>query len=288
VRDNKRRFRSRQKEYVADLERSVREYQRKGVQATKEVQIAAQRVARENVLLRQLLRYQGIDNNVVDSWIQKDDDRVNETGSTDCANSQQERHTQLELHQSVRVSVLLKSCSSTHHEIQDEREEVSTNDKIGGKLPEYQPFTPKEEEMAGQYLPSPNCLSSRKCRQTSPVIANISSPSFLTQPVIASIAEVSSVPRPAPCKLMTQLAANPSADITQVPIELDQIDKPGQADGVECSRAYEMLMQFATTEENLDAIALALENGCVANRGPGGGCKMKNTYIMKALDDIQD
>jgi hypothetical protein len=74
IRDNKRRFRLRRKEYVADLERSLRELRQQGVQATREVQLSARKVARENVLLRQLLRSHGADENVVDEWIQGHED----------------------------------------------------------------------------------------------------------------------------------------------------------------------------------------------------------------------
>jgi hypothetical protein len=48
-----------------------------------------------------------------------------------------------------------------------------------------------------------------------------------------------------------------------------------------------MLMQFATTEDKLDTVAHALENGCVANNGPGGGCKVPNKVVWEMLDDIQ-
>jgi hypothetical protein len=82
LRDNKRRFRSRRKEYVADLERSLRELRQQGVQATKEVQLSARRVAQENVLLRDLLRQQGVDDNVVDSWIQRHNSNANNVNET--------------------------------------------------------------------------------------------------------------------------------------------------------------------------------------------------------------
>ena len=49
-----------------------------------------------------------------------------------------------------------------------------------------------------------------------------------------------------------------------------------------------MLMQFATTEAKLDTIAHALESGCVPNKGPGGGCKVRNEVVWKALDDVQN
>jgi hypothetical protein len=61
-----------------------------------------------------------------------------------------------------------------------------------------------------------------------------------------------------------------------------------EADGVQCSRAYQMPMRFAMTEEELNTIALVLESMCSANRGLGGGCKVQNRVMWKTLDDIQN
>ena len=55
-------------------------------------------------------------------------------------------------------------------------------------------------------------------------------------------------------------------------------------DGVPCSRAYKMLIDYATTESKLDAVTHALEEGCVPNAG--GGSKVKSKTMIKALDDI--
>jgi hypothetical protein len=63
--------------------------------------------------------------------------------------------------------------------------------------------------------------------------------------------------------------------------------KEADDDGVECSRARDMLMRFATTEEKLDVVASALEEGCVRNRS-GGGCHVKNGALWKTLDRICD
>ncbi len=73
VRENKRRSRARQKEYIADLEQRLRRVQEHGVQATKEVQLAAQSVLKENIRLRQLLRHQGVDEYTISSWAKGDD-----------------------------------------------------------------------------------------------------------------------------------------------------------------------------------------------------------------------
>jgi hypothetical protein len=86
---------------------------------------------------------------------------------------------------------------------------------------------------------------------------------------------------------MTRLAANPQADLTQIPLPNKETDANGHNeldDGVGCSKAYQILIQYATTEEKLETVAFALERGCV--KGPGGGCKVQNETMWKALDEL--
>jgi hypothetical protein len=45
-------------------------------------------------------------------------------------------------------------------------------------------------------------------------------------------------------------------------------------------------MQFGTTEEKLDKISQALEEGCRVNKGPNCGCRVRNEIIWKAIDDL--
>jgi hypothetical protein len=92
-----------------------------------------------------------------------------------------------------------------------------------------------------------------------------------------------SSPKLAPCKLMSRLAENPGADLTQIGVPKLQVEENG-ADGMECSKAYKMLIQFATTEEKLDIISQALESGC--KKGPKGGCKVQNVAILNAIDKV--
>jgi hypothetical protein len=99
--------------------------------------------------------------------------------------------------------------------------------------------------------------------------------------------EVSPTPRrSAPCKLISRLAEDPNTDITQILVADQETDQPAPIDGVECSKAYRMLMQFGTTEEKLDKISQALEEGCTVNEGPYGGCRVRNTIIWRAIDDL--
>ncbi len=91
-----------------------------------------------------------------------------------------------------------------------------------------------------------------------------------------------------PCKLVTRLAENPAADITQVPVPPSSVDSLQDAachgGDVECRKAYEMLMRYATSEEKIDYIAQELESGCTANGK--GGCAVKSKVVWKALDDM--
>jgi hypothetical protein len=89
---------------------------------------------------------------------------------------------------------------------------------------------------------------------------------------------------PAPCKLLTLLAGNPNADITQLP-EVTNVESYDGVEGVECSRAREMLMRHATTEEKIDEVARGLEKGCVRNKR-GGGCHVKNDVVLRLLDHV--
>lgn len=91
-----------------------------------------------------------------------------------------------------------------------------------------------------------------------------------------------------PCKLLTHLAANPRADITQMVTAPDaELQKCSKVDGgVPCSRAYRMLMHYATTESKLDYVAQVLEEGCVPHSDSSGGCSVKNTTIWQALDQL--
>lgn len=69
LRENKRNHRQRQKEYIGDLERRLQEGRKRDVQATQEVQTAAQRVVLENKALRELLHHYGIRDDAIDRWL---------------------------------------------------------------------------------------------------------------------------------------------------------------------------------------------------------------------------
>lgn len=106
-----------------------------------------------------------------------------------------------------------------------------------------------------------------------------------SEPMRPQFAESLSVTPLAPCNLISHLGANPSADITQIPILAKGTNDLDEREGVECSRAYQMLMPYGTTVAKLDNIALTLETGCRKNSS--GGCSIRKDYMYKALDELQ-
>ena len=60
VRDNQRRSRARRKEYLQATKQRLQDFERAGVAASAEIQVAARKVVEENVLLRSLLRLHGV------------------------------------------------------------------------------------------------------------------------------------------------------------------------------------------------------------------------------------
>lgn len=90
---------------------------------------------------------------------------------------------------------------------------------------------------------------------------------------------------PAPCKLLARFAANPSSDVTQILAGSETGSKLDGADGAfPCESAYKLLMQYATSEEKLEALSRTLEGGCIPNSD--GGCQVKNETVSQALLDI--
>ncbi|KAM0429178.1 hypothetical protein ACHAQK_011223 [Fusarium lateritium] len=70
IRDNQRRSRARHKEYVEGLQKKLQDYERRGVEATLEMQQAARNVAIENSRLKVLLSYHGITNDDIEKFLQ--------------------------------------------------------------------------------------------------------------------------------------------------------------------------------------------------------------------------
>ncbi|PWW73105.1 hypothetical protein C7212DRAFT_366004 [Tuber magnatum] len=89
----------------------------------------------------------------------------------------------------------------------------------------------------------------------------------------------------APCKLARALAADPRTDITQLPIPAEsEADAKTTSDKTACGKAAQMLLQFATSDEKLQALAGILEEGCVQDGN--GGCSVENKVMLEALDGV--
>ena len=69
IRNNQRRSRARHREFVEDLKARVREYERRGVQATLEMRQAARAVALENARLRSLLALRGVSEEEIEAYL---------------------------------------------------------------------------------------------------------------------------------------------------------------------------------------------------------------------------
>ncbi|KAI1335456.1 hypothetical protein F5Y15DRAFT_250153 [Xylariaceae sp. FL0016] len=72
IRDNQRRSRARRKEYVQDLEKRLRLFESKGVEASFAIQQAARKVNEENRRLRALLSRAGLNEQGVNALLQND------------------------------------------------------------------------------------------------------------------------------------------------------------------------------------------------------------------------
>lgn len=73
LRENKRRNRQRQKDYTAELESRLRRLQYEGIKATQEVQLSARRVVEDNLRLKALLRFEGVDEHTINTWTPEGD-----------------------------------------------------------------------------------------------------------------------------------------------------------------------------------------------------------------------
>ncbi|KAK4193845.1 hypothetical protein QBC35DRAFT_480423 [Podospora australis] len=79
IRDNQRRSRARKKEYVAELEQRIRNYEQQGAQASLEIQAAARKVAAENAQLRALLRLHGVSDEGIAAFLKNGADTATTT-----------------------------------------------------------------------------------------------------------------------------------------------------------------------------------------------------------------
>ncbi|KAF7542235.1 hypothetical protein G7Z17_g11756 [Cylindrodendrum hubeiense] len=281
--ENKRRFRARRKEYVADLERMLKEARERDVQATKEVQLAAQQVVQENSKLRELLGLSGFSDGDVDAWVNggsgsrgNDEScarrRTCEQKASDCASNR------------IKVDAA-RGSSGYGHKTTYKASATQTPD-----IPEFNPATDTSLSIGDE---GRGTLSPSSQDQPSPTPpTSIDSPwqsGEVCRPAASPSGNPLLVARPRPpCKLLSRLAENPSADLTQIFVApaADELVPAagGDAEGVECAKAYDMLMRFATSEERIDDVAEALESGCTSNGK--GGCTVKKKDIWRVLDGM--
>jgi hypothetical protein len=277
--ENKRRYRARQKEYVSDLERRLTEIQERGVQATREVQLAGRQVVLENGRLRKLLRLAGFCDQDIDVWARCGDCGGYENG----ANFDQQR----EIEQKARRCAIF---IASHRAEAVERVTTPSLSKnacetgiaLAGHIPESADIPHSTEEPLSSKSNSHD-LDSNTAAAACP--ASATSEDLTTVQVESHVYHDKQKP---PCKLLTRLAENPAADITQVPVlplSVDPLRDPmHHGEDVECGRAYEMLIRYATSEGKMDDIARTLEKGCTANGK--GGCAVKSKVVWQALDNM--
>ncbi|KAF9772746.1 hypothetical protein IL306_009524 [Fusarium sp. DS 682] len=277
--ENKRRYRARRKEYVSDLERKVTEAREQGIKATMEVQLAAREVVVENGQLRDLLRLAGFADEDINIWTRR------EPGGDDANGANCARRREIE-----RMARLCAAFTSGRGGGTIKGDNVSLSSKTPGK---------GELDQVGSISESTGIPSiPDEPLDSEPNPSNC--PDFGTATVCPA-PETSEAPAAAqpqaqichgkqsmPCKLLSHLAENPAADITQIPIPPGSVDPLQDAtyhDGdVECGKAYEMLMRYATSEEKMDTVAQALEGGCTSTGK--GRCVVKKNTIWEALDSM--
>ncbi|KAF6790719.1 hypothetical protein CSOJ01_14487 [Colletotrichum sojae] len=81
IRDNQRRSRARHKEFVDELQRKVQEYEKRGIEASVQMQRAARDVSIENARLKALLASRGVTADQVEAYLRSFDDENTRIGS---------------------------------------------------------------------------------------------------------------------------------------------------------------------------------------------------------------
>ncbi|RYP59367.1 hypothetical protein DL771_010906 [Monosporascus sp. 5C6A] len=276
--ENKRRYRARRKEYVSDLERRLAEAREQRLKATTEVQLAARKVAVENGRLRELLRLAGFGDEDIDAWTRRENCGDNENGA--------DYYRRREIEQRARLCVTFTAGLGGGSM---EGEKTSPLSKPNGKgdmgqagnISESTDIPSSTEE---PLVSEPN-PSNRPDFDTAVACP---APATNEAPGAAQVkAHTCHDKQAMPCKLLSRLAENPATDITQVPVPPGSVDLGQDAayhGDVECGKAYEMLMRYATSEEKMDAVARALEGGCTSTGN--GGCAVKKNAIWEALDSM--
>ncbi|KAK5663844.1 hypothetical protein OQA88_47 [Cercophora sp. LCS_1] len=207
--ENKRRYRARRKEYISDLEARLVEAREQGVQATKEVQLAARQVVAENERLRELLRLSGFSDTDIDAW-----------QVTRCEDDQR----QLEVKEKAKRCAAALGVSQGHNAPEGDwlTPPSETFGEHGlGKSPSHSGAYNTLRSCRGTECRANSPRSSQDALSTVISVANLttidrvasSSPTTHDSPPLC-LNDKQAIP---PCKLLTRLAEDPSTDLTQIP-----------------------------------------------------------------------
>ncbi|KAH7025087.1 uncharacterized protein B0I36DRAFT_165976 [Microdochium trichocladiopsis] len=282
---NKRRYRARQKEYVSDLERKITEAREQGISATIEVQLAARKVIAENERLRELLLLTGFDSSEVELWAKEEKPGYDPHGSSSepClrvmrkaqmfAASMSVSHSREDPDTANRTAL---PCPNHGEPLNDHGEQSSD---LADVAPKTTTTLPPVNAMGSSSHSSSSACSHSESRGGGP-------PTCTSAPTAYASCKAKQL---GPCKLVSRLAENPMADLTQIavaPTSGGTAPRETEDDGggVECGKAYTLLMRYATSEEKIESVARALEGGCTSTEG--GGCAVKKDTIWKALDEL--
>ncbi|EXA29639.1 hypothetical protein FOVG_18883 [Fusarium oxysporum f. sp. pisi HDV247] len=277
--ENKRRYRARRKEYVSDLERRLAEAREQGIKATTEVQLAARKVVVENGQLRDLLRLTGFADEDINVWTRR------EPGGDDANGANCARRREIE-----RMARLCVPFASGRGGGTIKGEKISLSSKTDGKgeLDQAENISESTGIPSSPDEPLDSELNPSNCPDFDTTTA-CPAPKTSEAPAAAQVqTQTCHDKQSMPCKLLSRLAENPATDITQVPVPPGSVDPLQDATyhegDVECGKAYEMLMRYATSEEKMDTVAQALEGGCTSTGK--GRCVVKKNTIWEALDSM--
>ncbi len=280
--ENKRRYRARQKEYVADLERRLAEARAQGIRATTQVQLAARKVAAENGRLRELLRLAGFDDDEMDLWAQREGcgNKPEPGGTASGTDSGCARRREIEQKARAYAATSTPGCQGSAG--QGRKTRTSRKTKRNNT-----PVSTASPSRTHEPAPARPASGAETATCPTPTASEASSASGAAQ--ADTCTSTDGAPRIGPCKLLSLLAENPTADLAQVIVRPTSVNPPqgtaAHAEGdVECGKAYEMLMRYATSDEKMDYVARALEAGC-ASTGQGT-CAVRKKVIWEALDGM--
>ncbi|KIW13671.1 hypothetical protein PV08_08862 [Exophiala spinifera] len=264
-RENKRRYRARRQEYVADLERRLADGRQQDVAAMREVQVAAQKVVNENARLRALLQVSGVEDKVIESWLH---------GDETCARARYMDNA-LSLPSSISTPMLLapvsaKSCDLIKGPCSERQQTSSKSTQTCSTLRS----TPSPPQACRNDAQKP--VTTLRVGEDSASTCHVSSPLNKSDPSRMNVSEQS--PR---CMTISHVLGLPN------------IQSENPADGeiasgdVECTRAYQMVMPFATSTDKVDTISMKLKQGCVRDK-KNGGCKVKADVMWEILESAMD